>query len=213
MRSLLSWVESFAKSLFLLIVVGLVFQGARIVGFYGWQWLSAKSALILMLISFMVMSIVASIVVLAFSYHLLNTLLIALESPIFQFQLSPPGVDCWKKGLTGAIVATCSSMVTILVMSPFVYPRIIYGYSRTWKYIFYDLIEEELPSQIIVAWIIAAAFLYQYDSWVRRRRQKRSSLPMPMTKKKSHPIDIELNQLRGEMGITDMTKKSHQKHK
>jgi hypothetical protein len=111
-----------------------------------------------------------------------------------------PGWLSWREGINGSIVL----VVELLSTSLFV----------VFLAVTIDSTESEAGRifvlRVLAFFFIVAAYLYHYDFLVRQRRAARlarkystaMSAPVPVD-----PVDVELNQLRGQMGLTQMRRR------
>lgn len=106
-----------------------------------------------------------------------------------------PGLASWREGLNALIVLLVAVLITVIINIPF--------YRQ-------PLGLEELRSyriQITTIYVIVAAYLYQYDFWVRQRRATHKAVQGNKSNKAKQPpvaidpIEAELEQLRIQMGV------------
>jgi hypothetical protein len=111
-------------------------------------------------------------------------------------------VSAWKEGLNGVIVVVLSA-VMLTVVSPLV------------ALFFRPTVASGLLIGLAFKIIPFGAYLYQYDFWARERKHARQEkkvgkgreLPSPTASAlPTDPIDLELDRMRGEMGLNQMRK-------
>ncbi|RMG14450.1 MAG: hypothetical protein D6728_02645 [Cyanobacteria bacterium J055] len=151
--------------------------------------------------------------ILAYVYHLF-TLILNAKSISVQHPRWFPTWRSWREGLTGVIVMGLSFTVAFLVVSWYRPDLVINSDAIA------ETDQETIATFLTLVWLISAAYLYQWDYLVREKRARnpknRKQNPRKLPNKglkKSPPIappvseiDIELNKLRGEMGLHQIKK-------
>lgn len=149
---------------------------------------------------------------LAFTHHILHLLLSRFSPAIQALEIGTsqgllPGLISWWEGLYGWLVitlATLTATVFCTVLLPVFnlsYGKITYGYSQA---------EIKIQATFVILWIVFAANFYQIEYLVKRRLTRAnagSSKPATSTSDIYSALEEELNQLRGEMGLTKMKRK------
>lgn len=113
-----------------------------------------------------------------------------------------PGWQSFREGINGSIVLVVellSTSIFVIFLAAAIDP-----YSND--------AGKNFVATVLAFFVIVAAYLYHYDFLVRRRRTTRqarkylrvvsNSNPAPVD-----PVEVELNQLRGQMGLTQMKRK------
>ncbi len=103
-----------------------------------------------------------------------------------------PGLASWQEGLNALIVLLVAVFIAFIIYIPFYKRPVDVEQLRSYRI------------QITTVYVIVAAYLYQYDFWVRQRRatrkaaqgNKRKQPPVPID-----PIEVELDRLRLQMGM------------
>jgi hypothetical protein len=163
---------------------------------------------VLILLAIAALVLLLPTTILAYVYHVF-ALIIDAKSISAQHPRGFPTWRSWREGLTGIIVMGLSLTISVFVV--LWYRPDLIGNP--------DLVtqsdKEEIATFLGIVWLISAAYLYQWDYLVRKKRtrkqkKRKSSSVAIETKSPPQPrvdeIDIELNKLRGEMGIHQIKK-------
>lgn len=146
--------------------------------------------------------------ILAYVYHVL-TLIFNAKSISAKHPRGFPTGCSWREGLTGVIVMGLSLTLSLLVVLWY-RPDVLADRDGMTA-----LQQESIATFLGIIWVISAAYLYQWDYVVRQKRsqkQKKTKSPSKAIETPSKPqpkvneIDIELNKMRGEMGIHTIKK-------
>ena len=133
----------------------------------------------------------------------------------------------WRDGLTLWIAIVASTLITFTAMCSAVivaggafisFSHTINLNPRVAGHLFAQWIQENewIGYYGLSVWIASATFLYRYDDWARQRRQRLEKLiakanrpARPKTKKFIPPdsIDVELGQMKGKLGLTNVAPK------
>lgn len=165
------------------------------------------------LLSILALVIVFPIILLTYTYQILT---IAFNAR----SLSPhlprwiPSPSSWQQGITATLVVGFSSLICILLLCWY-RPDLMLG-EESWRHAQFDRIAEGM----IPIWFVVAAYLHHWDYLVRQTRAKKRrrkvnkidrvpnravSKPKPKrTPKPIDEVDIELNRMRGELGLHQM---------
>lgn len=192
-----NWVRAFATAM----LMGLVGVSVRLTGFWGLV-ISSTTDRILPWIVLSCLGLLAPFLLVAYAHNMIWG-----KSPT-RWPQWLPSPSSLKEGLTALIVMFVAIIIGLVALLPFAECFIYAG-----EFECRPLTEGEVNFATAV-WFISAAYLYQYDYLVRRRRvnkQKRSVAPRSTTAAPSNPVDIELNQLRGDLGLHHVKKTSKQK--
>lgn len=148
--------------------------------------------------------------ILAYVYHVF-TLIMDVKSISAQHPRGFPTWRSWREGLTGVVVMGLSLTISVLVVFWYRPDLILDADGMT------QSDREAFVTFVTSIWLISAAYLYQWDYLVRKKRARkaksRKSISTATAIEKKSPIsppvneiDIELNKLRGEMGIHQIKK-------
>ena len=199
-----SWLSAFILSLMMSAVIVIV----RITGTVGYVLaISVDSPEVLVV--FGILALLSPIPAIAFAHHFLHLFLgrfiPVIQAPeIGKLQGLLPGLISWWEGLYGWLVIVLATLTATALCTVFLplfnlsYEKIIYGYSQA---------EIKIQAIFTVLWIIDAANLYQIEYLVKRRLisvNSVSSKPTTSISNLDSDLEAELNQLRGEMGLTQM---------
>ncbi|MCT7971473.1 hypothetical protein [Laspinema olomoucense] len=165
----------------------------------------------------------------AYSYRLLEWMRCRSQGkPIPWVQLRR---QSWREGVNGLIVLFVSLFVAFLIAT------LVTG--GTLMVIFYILaavlgdsftpelagvfgrqagygVSQNLSFGIVTAWFAIATGLYRYESWAQQRRKSRKTTPHPPFPVKSapvDPVDLDLDRLRSDLGLTYMKARQPRKSK
>lgn len=202
-----SWLRTFALVLWSAVIL-------RIAGFWSLALggiLAIITARLELLLSFLGLGLLVSI--LTFSY--LHHFLFSKSLPRYPRWLPSPR-SLWE-GLYAPIVMLLAFVAALFILVPFLIPNCNYGTSEPIGYCFdltgRELVKYEYRMAEIGAgiWLISAVYLYQAEYLIRRRLIPKLNVALqnPKSRKKRYQIDdtdVEIDHLRGEMGLTQMKK-------
>jgi hypothetical protein len=204
---------SWLRTLLLILVLGSLGSLISVVGLWTILWTFFESSIgaITPWNACINLAIVAAFLlipttVLAYIYHIF-TLIFDAQSLSAKHPREFPTWQSWREGLTGVIVMGISISIAFAVCLWY-HPHVLF--SRK----FLTRAEQEaIINCFAIAWVIAAAYLYQWDYLARQKRQRQQNRRKSLAQNASqiqkldkpkdpvNPIDIELNKLRGEMGL------------
>ncbi|WP_413173915.1 hypothetical protein [Anabaena azotica] len=210
-----SWLKAIILALFIGII-SFVFTNTEE---WGYKIASFTNSLKLLLI-FRILAILSPIVVITFTHHIFHIIISQFFPKIQAPEIGKPKefipgiVSIWE-GLYGWMTIWLSTLISIFLIS-IVFPipnLILYDLFE-----FYSEFEEILIAVIGCTWIITSALIYQIDFLFKRRLLSVSSATYkPNTNLPSSPdvthsekatnansVDVEMNNLRGSMGLTEM---------
>lgn len=207
--------SSWLRAVILILVLGPTGTLISLLGFWGGveTLLAGSTGDLLLSGVFQCLAIAAlvlllPIAILAYVYHVL-TLILNAKSISAKHPRGFPTWRSWREGLTGVIVMGLSLSLSILVV-------LWYRPDLLGDRDFMTQSEKETIAAFGASiWFISAAYLYQWDYLVRekRSRQVKKRKPTATAIEKKSPlakpvdeIDIELNKLRGEMGLNTIKK-------
>lgn len=164
---------------------------------------------------FIILGLLSPIAIFAIAHHILHLFLgrfiPSIQAPeIAKHQGLLPGLISWWEGLYGWLViylATLAVTVTTLgiaaifvPLSNFIYQNLLFNYDPE--------VEQKVLLALSLIWIIYAAMIYQLENLFKRRlisTYSNINKPTSITPTVVHsPIDVELDQMRGKMGLTSM---------
>ncbi len=182
-----SWLRSFALALWMAIVV-------RIAEFWGALFGIALSSImehLEPLLWFLGLALLASSLAFSYIHHLL------LGKPSGRWPRWLPSPKSLWEGLYAPIVMSMAIIVGIICVMPFHDEN----YNQT-------AIETE-AKWFGAIWFIATTYLYQVEYLIRRRFASKSKTApnQPSSNKPVDDTDVELDRLRGRMGLTQMKKR------
>ncbi|HEY9668575.1 MAG TPA: hypothetical protein V6C91_17335, partial [Coleofasciculaceae cyanobacterium] len=202
-----SWLRTFALVLWIAVIL-------RIAGFWSLALggiLAIITARLELLLSFLGLGLLLSI--LTFSY--LHHFLFSKSLPQYPRWLPSPR-SLWE-GLYAPIVMVLAFMAALFILVPFLIPNCNYGTAQLIGYCFEltgrELVKYEYRMAEIAAgiWLISAVYLYQAEYLIRRRLIPKLNLTLQNSKSRKKPYhiddtDVEIDHLRGEMGLIQMKK-------
>lgn len=166
-------------------------------------------------IFFIILGLLSPIVIFAIAHHILHLFLgrfmPSIQAPeIAKHQGLLPGLISWWEGFYGWLViylatlavsaTTLGIAVVFIPLSNFLYQNLLYNYNPE------D--EQKVLIALSVIWIIYAAVIYQVENLFKRRMiSTYSNINKPALITPSavdSPIEVELDRMRGEMGLTSM---------
>lgn len=159
-----------------------------------------------------ILALLSPIPTIAFAHYLfhlfLGRFIPTIQAPeIGRPQGLLPGLISWWEGLYGWLVIVLATLTAtglctvILPLFNLSYEKITYGYSQA---------EIKIQAIFTVLWLVNAANFYQIEYLVKRRlisANSISSKPAISTSNLDSDLEVELNRLRGEMGLTQMKAK------
>lgn len=162
----ISWLRAFTA---LFLTVGFGFS-LRLTGFWGLIFTTITGRL-LPLIVLMAVGLIIPVFLVAYTHHLLWG-----RSDYRRFRWLPRAVS-WREGLNALIVIVVASLISTIVLMPFI-----------GCYIANDDIDCLPPTEqqlqfALVIWLTTAAYLYQYDYLIRHRRASKLKLKVPQLSK------------------------------
>lgn len=137
----------------------------------------------------------------------------------------------WREGVNGLIVLFVSLFVALLlsilvtggtlvlvfsilagVLGDSLTPELAGVFGRHTAY----GVSESLSSGMAMVWFALATGLYRYESWAQQRRKSRKPTPRPPSPVKPPPVDsvdLDLDHLRSDLGLTQMKARQRRKSK
>lgn len=77
-------------------------------------------------------------------------------------------------------------------------------------------VSQTLSSGMATVWFAIATGLYRYETWAQQRRKSRRTPPRPPSPIKPHPVDsvdLDLDHLSSDLGLTQMKARQRRKPK
>lgn len=204
-----SWIKAIILFGFLSVIVVVI----RFTGTVGYV-LARMAASPEPLIFFIILALLSPILAIAIAHHILHLFVgrfvPSIQSPeIARHQGLLPGLISWWEGLYGWLVIFLATLILAagimgiaaiyLPFSNFSYENIRYDYSSG--------NEKQVLAGLSAIWIVCAAGLYQIEYLFKRRLMDAYSTnnQTAQIQPSVHPpIDVELNQMRGKMGLNQM---------
>jgi hypothetical protein len=163
--------------------------------------------------------------ILAYVYHIF-TLIFDATSLSKNHPRQFPTWSSWREGLLGVIIMGVSISIAFAVLFWY-HPYLLTDRHWVESYFWEDrssripirfLLTKEEQEEIVAfwatIWLGSSAYLYQWDYLVRQKRDRQQKRQKALTenfsqakktvKSEVDPVDIELNKLRGEMGLHKM---------
>lgn len=204
-----SWIKAIILFGFLSVIVVVI----RFTGTVGYV-LARMAASPEPLIFFIILALLSPILAIAIAHHILHLFVgrfvPSIQSPeIARHQGLLPGLISWWEGLYGWLVIFLATLILAagimgiaaiyLPFSKFSYENIRYDYSSG--------NEKQVLAGLSAIWIVCAAGLYQIEYLFKRRLMDAyytNNQPAQIQPPVHSPIDVELNQMRGKMGLNQM---------
>jgi hypothetical protein len=211
------WLKAFLKSFLLLGIVAL--------SFYAGVTLTIFVAILPFMASMAIILPFLPIVLTAFIYLLAEQILDIFTEKKSLNQSFWPRVAHWQQGIRAMIVlvvatafsvaSTCAlfllyggSLMTVSYLALWTPDRTYTAGYELGRFLSENQI---LLKHFVVVWLTGSTCLYKYDDWAIKQKQRRQKLMQrqQVAKVKDPPtpvdvISVELNQMKGSMGITKM---------
>lgn len=213
----MTWILSVLRVCFLVVALILTFYISWGFGFYtlllGALTNNHHIGLLILLLPFVILFLVVSYFRQIWDFFLLKSL--GNTSPV-AWKCTPQSVCC-REGLNAIIVTVMATLISIGCIIPFmrIVPVVTQDYltQLEMRQLGYEL-KRSLSPVATVIWLIVALCLYRYEAWAQQRRSrrkaakaKRQSITPTQTKTSLvDPVDVELDRLRGQMGLTQVRK-------
>lgn len=205
-----SWLKSLILTVFLSIVIIIV----KFIGKTG-VYLSAIIGSPEMCVFFVILALLSPIPAIAEAHHIIHLLVARFYPKIQAPEIGKPrglvpGLISWWEGLYGWVVIVLSTLTATVFCSIFL-PFLSLSYEKVANE--YNQSAQTIQALFAIVWMINAALIYQFEYLVKRRIisvniDKIDRGELNLTSK-----DVDLNQLRGEMGIHEMKLRRNMKKK
>ncbi|MEH2134390.1 MAG: hypothetical protein V7K86_28020 [Nostoc sp.] len=199
-----SWLKALILTLFLSVIIFVLNNPGKV----GYRIVYLVQSPKLFAI-FTILLLLCPIPIISFTHHFIHLLISQFTSEIQAPEIGRtqgllPGIMSWWEGLYAWLVIAISTLIAAL-FSTILLPFFNLSYPRSIEY--YTQIENNIIVIFGLFQISGMALTYQIEYLVRQRIISTYSVPKETDASKSNTdsgIDIELNRLRGEMGLNKM---------
>lgn len=199
-----SWLKALILTLFLSVIIFVLNNPGKV----GYRIVYLVQSPELFAI-FTILLLLCPIPIISFTHHFIHLLIIQFTSEIQAPEIGRtqgllPGMMSWWEGLYAWLVIAISTLIAAL-FSTILLPLFNLSYARSVEY--YTQIQNNIIIIFGLFQISGMALIYQIEYLVRQRIIFAYSVPKETDASKSNNdlnIDIEVNRLRGEMGLHKM---------